>query len=351
MKLNEITGRMWASQGDNPDASQEDREANARERLRQDSQSRTIPLKSSSTDIIEVAKAYKKNLKIILDKKLYFFRSSKFQNDGKLEAIDGEDILWKQVPKRMIERHSESGSNYLMWAVDQNFKGFPKRSMSYFASQQGAHSRRFIGQNMLIIPADNIDKFGWMPHDFNENDRATDFHKNLRAVKSLWNQVSRLVDKRQTSLMKHVDTEIFLPRKISTDPEDGIQSSRKFLLVIDALNELLDREIEFRKWATGEGVRDKPIELSAVDERFLDDLKIFKDEMREHGMETLEDTMKLITPENMDAKLYTSLADVKKSSQYSDPDELWFEGSYLGIAWYGETDSVPALKALYDALG
>lgn len=301
-----------------------------------------------AAEIIERARPYKQNIKKVIDNQLLLFRTSRIHSYPKLEPIGDFDYFWKEIPKRQAERTSIVGTQFYMWWVDAKFEDFPKRSKSYFATQHKTHGSKFGYGNdtMMIIPADNVEKFGWMPTDFNEGDAPSMAHMYFRSIQTLWTIVGRIMDKKQTSLVRRMDSEIFHKRKISCDPEDGIPQ-RKFFDILDALNELIDNEPLYRKWTEGSVTTSNP--MNPVDARLLDELKSFKDELREEGFESIEDMLKRITPTFLKAELFTDLAQIKKSSS-SKADELWFEGDYLAIRWYGEEDSWPALKNLYDQL-
>lgn len=293
--------------------------------------------KQHSTSLKEVARGYKKNIKAVLDNHLYFFRVSASHRP----IEDGEtELHWFEQPARTGGRNSVFGNgNWLMSWVDSEWKGFPKRSMSYFATQAQSHAREFgrRDQMALIIPADDVDVFGWMPEDFNNSTLPQTL---MAAIQSLLTSIRRSLAGQTTPLLKKLGEEVFISRGIDIYaaelPNPTVDNIKHYF---EAIDELMDNLFQIQQRAA-----------NLQEERLVKTLKEFRSELKDMGFATLKEYAdEELSPKEREAKTFTKFGEIKKSSS-STADELWFEGSYLALYWYGEDELLEGLQLLYEEL-
>lgn len=285
----------------------------------------------------EIAKAYKQNIRAVLDKHLYFFRAA----DVHRPVMDDEtELNWYEAPKRTVKRDSIFGNgNWLMSWVEATWANYPKRSMSYFATQSQMSAQNFGrgDQVLMIIPADDVENFGVMETDFNRS--STEAQTLMAAIQDLLKTCKLTIGVGFTPLLRKLDKEVFQTRGISFFEDDLPKPTPDNIKhFIDALDELLDNLFQIQQRSSGE----------RAEEKLIKTLKEFRGELKEMGHATLAEYAESFSPTAMGARLYTDFRHIKSSP--SKDDELWFEGSYLGIYWYGEDDTLENLKLLYDKL-
>lgn len=294
------------------------------------------PRPQKATTLVEAAKAYKKNIKAVLDNQVYFFRTS----ENHRPILDDESELhWYEQSRRAEERDSIFGNgNWLMAWTESEWADYPPRKWSYFATQDSNHAGKFGrgDQKLMIIPADSVKKFGYVPEDFNNDVSSQTF---MAAVKDLLKEVESCLGSQRTPLLRKLGAQVFEHRGLNIYADGGLKpKADNVKKIVEALDEMLENIFQIQQRLSGDKYED----------RLLEKLKEFRVELRELGVNSLiEFAEENLSPKARDAKLYTDFGQIKKSSS---EDELWFEGSYLGFYWYGEDDVLEGLQLLYDKL-
>lgn len=295
-------------------------------------------------DLLKIAQEYKKNIKTILDKELYFFRNSDTHSTMKLDSKSG--FLWVEQKARTHKRISQySHNNVLMNWVDATWKDYPDRSTSYFATQSKKHAQGFGSDHevMLVIPADNVRSFAYSEEDFNLSNSKHQTYAN--SVGSLYLEIKRLMAHQNELIDAFGSTESVLLPKIKehffqakgVDIDKDIQE-QDIIKVVEALDDLLDKSHLLKGQIK-----------TMSDRRLFKVIDDFRSELHENKFRSIREMMDRIDPESHgDVELVHNLADIKKAHSSFDRDELWFTGSYLGLYW--DSDGPTMLKHLYDRL-
>ena len=291
--------------------------------------------------IVSVAKAYKKNIATTIESKFFMFRNSESHAELTIDNTTG--AYWREVRTRDTSR-SQSGYSdtaLLMKWVDATWKGFPRRSWSYFATQNRSHAKMFGDEHdaLLIIPADNVKKFAYMKTDFNLT-KHEDLMKLSTNLDAFWHDIGDEFNKTESSYIKNIGKDVILKRRLQY--EEPI-TDKNVVKIVEALNELTDNYQTYfnHVFADGEAQHD--------DEReFLDTLQMWKESSTDKG--TVEDMMAQINPMNFGAALYTNYSALAAEKSSSRSDEIWFEGPYLAINYLGVDDTIDLLEDIYKRL-
>lgn len=289
--------------------------------------------RGTDTNILNVAQRYKKNIKVVLDKDLFFFRNSDTHHEPK---VDGKyPLQWMEQVKRTKDRESQYAQDgVLMRWVDSTWKDYPKRTRSFFSTQSLTHADRFgpARQILMIIPEDSVSQFAYTEKDFNLSD--ADHQTYAHAIATFYR------DARRTMRVGLSDADKISQwvKSNAFDLDDDV-AEINVLKMIRGVDIILDNLPKIEKLA----VRS----VGDWDKRFIQMAHALKSEMREHGFATAEEMMKSITPEKHGSgvKLFKNFAALPK--EYGREDEMWFEGNYLAFYWHGADDLQTGLRELY----
>ena len=256
---------------------------------------------------LSLLEGFRQNLSIIFERDLFLWRVSNLDDLALLSKVKG----------RTSDRQSVANSNLLMNIASQ-WKGFPRRTRSAFATQDASHaSDIFDGDLYMVIPADNVKNYAVTRLDLNMS--LTDgVYANRKKFAPILTLAQRLmfIGLQSDDEFRHKLENVFdvFGAKFSAE---GSSFNLRFVSVVDYF---LMHEEDFYG-----------------DEDFkyiLDQLRI---ELKSRGFKSLKAVTAEITPENLGVELYHSLHDVPVLTNSSN--EIWFEGDYLAFTETKKYDS------------
>lgn len=269
---------------------------------------------------------FRKNIKTVLDKKIYFLRGDDSVNFTK----DPSGVEFDVRPARTIERVSIYGNDVLR-LIASKWDGLPDRSKSYFASRSTRHAAGFGSDELdvaLVIPADNIKSFAWSPSDFNESDDPVVKHlqKLTYTIHAMPHDMLGLLIERSpatTEVMALMDK-----FAIRLNDADERWSDSNFERRLKFFDELMKNLPNIQASIRGLS-QDKNHLL--MTKTFLRTLDKASADLEKLGVNRFVDLPKVVTPETMNIAPFSNFSSA--STLEGDKDELWFEGSYLAVRW------------------
>ena len=290
---------------------------------------------------------FKENLNVVIDKEIILYRSAQMSDGKRLHLnFEGEDITMRiiKVTGRTEPRNSKSSDNMMMYAAS-NWEGFPKRIYSTFATQSLSHATMF-GYPRILIPADSVNQFGWMPEDFNESERGSKLRKNKHLLSDLFTHMRSFAGC-VGDLFRAEDTKgtDFRNKVMDIAVDNGIFDELKATFYRPQLKqEKINQFVSFC-----DSMLKKHKELKAMSDRdpysVMDSLYHLLEFLQEKELASVKSAVELIKPETFGAISYNSFDQTPQQENAKQKTEVWFEGDYLLIAFNHDLESTsPAMQ-------
>jgi len=272
------------------------------------------------------------NLQIIIDRKLFLWRGVHLSDTKKLGTVYLRDfdeninpyVSVYEFGERQQDRESVTGDNLLL-NVMAKWDGFPNRKRSYFVTQSTEHVDKFGDDYGLVIPADSIRTFAYMPYDVNEPAYGSKGNRTQRMINDISNRFRLLIQAVRECVLdrQHQDDELraFIVKTAKdVNAESAIYDkvfNRPNGKTFDEAVRFVDTLIKAKRDWSHQDVYHISTHYSA-----------FHQALQEQGLNSVQEMLDEITPASMDASTY-SLKSIPEDND--DNSEIWFDGPYLLI--------------------
>lgn len=279
--------------------------------------------------------------------------------DGAVSIDTGDfNVKVAKVKGRTEPRSSLTGDSTLL-SLTTLWKDFPNRQYSTFVSHSGDHLDDFGDYVGIVIPSDNVEKFGYMPADFNESRTNTSLQqmkdrvsKTIMKFAAFAQSVNYLMEPRPTDrgkelkiklmdmiedfqvedIFRHGDTSKW---NLSLQPNQ-LEKFTKFM------DHVMKNHRELKMLANKDP-------SSGYAASVIDTMYTFMEMLEENRVESVKEFFELVSPEEYKATAHESLADLPAKPR----DEVWFEGDYLlvystddQLNYLNQTTQIKILQAL-----
>lgn len=284
---------------------------------------------------LQLFDGFKENFNTTIDKEIILYRAAKTEGGKRLQFnFEGTDIVMRisRVTGRTEPRNSRSGDNLRMFA-SVDWEGYPKRTYSTFATQNVKHARMF-GDPKIVIPADSVNNFGWMPEDFNQSSYDSSLRKNKFMLDDLTTKIS--------SLAGCVGDLFRADNAKGTDFRNKVMDIAEDNRVYDELKATFYRpQIPQEKWrgliSFCDSMLRKMKQLESMDSRdpysVLQAIHHLSEFLKDKELASVSEAFELIKPETFGAINYNSFDQTPKQEHDRQKTEIWFEGDYLLITF------------------
>lgn len=267
------------------------------------------------TEGAAVLRPFANNIRLMQRTRKYLFRGvdNSFE-EPILKVLNAEVLFQDQLTKKRVSR----SDNNLKMFLASAWNGFPDRALSTFTSFSFNQESQFGDVTYLCIPADSVNLYGYTPMDFNDSgdknveyitivlSRAEGILQRLESVSGVNETIDAIVKKHNFKLSASNNLSS-VPLESCIKVVDDILENR--LKIIDELENISSHN-------------NNPITVKS----FPKVLKALKEELDEKNYSTFTDACASFTPESMDAKSYSSFANINSND---DDDEVWFVGDAL----------------------
>lgn len=282
-------------------------------------------------------KGFRQHLKTMADRDYALWRGIPYGLGKKLGTIDVdvEGVAYKlsvlKFDGRNAPRNSQSGDNSLMHIVSE-WKGFPRRNMSVFCTQGWRYADKF-GAPAIVIPADDVTSFGYLPHDFNYPSHGSPEYKVtqqfvaiIKSLKLFMSCVHELVAEGQRSAASEMRDAIL---SIAKEANAKIVLTRDMDVLVDVYKnsskEHMDEMYRFADVMIENLKRLKQMNDAYHVVRKLD---LLVEEINNAGYKSIKDFIDDVTPDRFGAKVFNFKSLPNEEGKHN---EIWFEGDFIAL--------------------
>jgi hypothetical protein len=314
---------------------------------------------------------YRKNLDLMIERNLALFRGMRTEDKfkvgdyrvtipttgGPVDITTGNPIEQKgwtfdvsvfDYPARKEPRMSKIGSNVFL-DLGSMWEGFPNRRLSTFTTQKTAHTDMF-GKFGAVIPADNVDLYGYSPTDFNESKAKSAPAQHRAKVEKVMAGVQNLLSDFTMAIANMEKSNEFRLRLLDAKTDYGVEEIDSLAVYRMNFGKKVMNVAELVDWAIRYYDKLKKMERDTIySDRLLDSIAALKEHMEAEGLASIVDVFKSVSPEKYKAKAFTSLEQIPVKDTAS---EIWFVGDFLFVEMplsgrhFDRADVVTVLKEL-----
>ena len=262
---------------------------------------------------------FKRNAATMLEKNILLFRGT---NSIKHEfSVGNDDETFRAYigKQRTIERETKGSKVSARLAKNWTI---PNRALSAFVTRSADHAIGF-GHLMLVIPADNVEMYGWSKTDFNMP-KDGQFREKLQSVEYYMTRIygvlanlgetSTSITRRLASIMHRANVTAADAKKFHGEIESK-ESTEFFDILLSHVDELDKLRLD----------DDNP--LSYI--RVVDHLENCKNALESLSMESVAEVFEEASKESFELTTFKELGDIPKAGP--SYDELWFTGDFIGV--------------------
>ncbi len=239
-----------------------------------------------------------------------------------LQSAYGFDYIY--VAGRTEPRVSQTGANIIIDYTAQapDWKSVPSRNLSSSCTTEKEIARSFGKNSFLVIPADSVSAFAFMPTDFNETHIGDD---DLDAL-TLLSQISVFMAsaKKLAGELEYEDAEWYTDELKAILSNPIVNVNLKSTLSLDdikAISTFIEQSVAFAESTVGQ-----PNYQDLYYNKFIASANEVSDCL---GQRTLMSFLKkYVTPKAMEVSVVKSYQEVKPKGH--EP-EVWFKGPFVAI--------------------